>query len=214
MDIIKRHERNLLLTGILSLFVLIGCNDSPSTESSKESPAAETDKNAETDKSEKTPSEIPDKTDSKTETLTITIVTPKQYQKELEKHKGKVIFVDFWATWCINCIKGMKETVELSKVYKKDGLVILMMCLDENSEGVMKRAKKILLKRKCLFTSLMAKNGSDDKTFQDYKIEGDALPHYKLYDREGKLIQAFISDEETAIDHEEVKKKIEEALKK
>ncbi len=154
------------------------------------------------------------KTDSEAETLTITIVTPEQFQKELEKHKGKVIFVDFWATWCINCIKGMKETVELSKAYKKDGLIILMMCLDENSEGVMKRAKKILLKRKCLFTSLMAKDGSEDKTFQDYKIEGDALPHYKLYDREGKLIQTFISDEETAIDHEAVKKKIEEALKK
>jgi thiol-disulfide isomerase/thioredoxin len=214
MDIFKRHERNLLIIGVLSLFVLIGCNDSPSTDSPKKSPTEKTDKNTDIDKSVKKTAGNPDKADSKTETLSITIVTQEQYQKELEKHKGKVIFVDFWATWCINCIKGMKETVELSKAYEKDGLVILMMCLDENSEGVMKRAKKILLKRKCLFTSLMAKDGSDDKTFQDYKIEGDALPHYKLYDREGKLIQAFISNEETAIDHEAVKKKIEEALKK
>ena len=52
------------------------------------------------------------------------------------------------------------------------------------------------------------------KALEDYKIEGDALPHYKLYDRNGKMIHAFVSTEESPIERDDVKKRIVEALKK
>lgn len=204
-------------TLILSLFsgflFLAGCQETPAptdtTETQQGSPKEEV-------QSEKEPVESKPETDTesqdKAKAIEFTVVTPEEYQKELAKYEGKVVFVDFWATWCINCIKGMKDKVELSKKYKDQGLVIIMMCLDENSDEVKKRASDILVKRECFFPSLMAENGETDEAYKQYEIAGQALPHYKLYGRDGKLIQAFVSDESAAIDHEEVVKKIEEAI--
>jgi thiol-disulfide isomerase/thioredoxin len=50
---------------------------------------------------------------------------------ELQKKKGKVIIVNFWATWCGPCIKEIPDFIELHKKYKSKGVEFVGIALDK-----------------------------------------------------------------------------------
>ena len=52
--------------------------------------------------------------------------------------KGKVVVIDFWATWCPPCIAEIPGYIELQKKYGKDGLVIVGISLDQKGPSVVK----------------------------------------------------------------------------
>jgi thiol-disulfide isomerase/thioredoxin len=49
----------------------------------------------------------------------------------LSDHKGKVVLIDFWATWCPPCRKGIPELVEMQKKYGADKLIVLGINVDQ-----------------------------------------------------------------------------------
>jgi thiol-disulfide isomerase/thioredoxin len=51
---------------------------------------------------------------------------------ELSKHKGKVVVVNFWATWCGPCRKEIPDFIEAYKKYKGKGLEIIGISLDQD----------------------------------------------------------------------------------
>lgn len=51
---------------------------------------------------------------------------------KLSDYKGKIVIVDFWATWCPPCRKGIPDLVELQKEYK-DKLVVIGISLDQQN---------------------------------------------------------------------------------
>lgn len=53
---------------------------------------------------------------------------------KLSDYKNKIVLIDFWATWCPPCRKGIPDLVELQKEYKKD-LVILGISVDTDTKG-------------------------------------------------------------------------------
>lgn len=54
----------------------------------------------------------------------------------LADHSGKVVLLDFWATWCPPCRAAMPHLVKLQEEYRADGLVVLGMNMDKNPEDL------------------------------------------------------------------------------
>jgi thiol-disulfide isomerase/thioredoxin len=60
----------------------------------------------------------------------------------LKKHKGKIIFVDFWASWCSPCIAEFGSLKKVIKSYKKD-MVFINFSIDTEQSKWQKSAQKI-----------------------------------------------------------------------
>ena len=50
---------------------------------------------------------------------------------KLSDYKGKIVIIDFWATWCPPCRKGIPDLIELKKEFKDDGFEIIGISLDD-----------------------------------------------------------------------------------
>ena len=92
--------------------------------------------------------------------------------------KGKVVLIDFWATWCGPCIASIPHTNELQKKFKDKGLVVIAVC---HTEGAEKMAQTV--KDKGIEYLTAADVGQ--KTIKAYHV--NSYPDYYLIDRFGKL---------------------------
>jgi peroxiredoxin len=65
-----------------------------------------------------------------------TLETPEGGRFRLSEHRGKVVFINFWATWCPPCREEMPAMERLYTRYKKDGLVMLAVSVDADPRAV------------------------------------------------------------------------------
>lgn len=124
--------------------------------------------------------------------VTLRVADLRVYQEVLAKHKGKPILVDFWATWCVPCIEQFPHTVELHTKHAAAGLAVVSVSLDDPADEV--KVRTFLEKQGATFDNLLSKWGGDGPSFENFDIRGGAVPHYKLYDRDGQLRQTFSVD--------------------
>ncbi len=57
----------------------------------------------------------------------------------LKSFRGKVVLVNFWATWCIPCLYEMPEFEQLYQAYKDKGFVVLAVSVDQGDPEVVRR---------------------------------------------------------------------------
>ena len=95
----------------------------------------------------------------------------------LDQYKGKVVYVDFWASWCGPCRESFPWMKKMQQQYGKDGLVIIAINVDQDK----KLADKFLTEFKPEFSVLFDKDG---KLAEDFKVS--SMPSSYVLDREGK----------------------------
>jgi thiol-disulfide isomerase/thioredoxin len=127
------------------------------------------------------------------EQVELTIVDRDQYDALIGEHRGKVVLVDFWATWCLPCIEQLPHTIELAERLGPRGLEVVTMSFDDPVE---KQHVADLLRSKQAgrLTNLISQYGGGPQSMTAFEIESGAVPHYKLYDRAGRLRHTFELD--------------------
>lgn len=117
----------------------------------------------------------------------------------LSNYKGKVVYLDFWASWCGPCRKAFPFMDELQKQYKKEGLVVLAV----NQDTKPSLAINFLKKNKSSFTSVFDKNGQVSSV---YELRG--MPSSFLIDKKGVIHSYHIGFNDSKI------KKIRQEVKR
>jgi thiol-disulfide isomerase/thioredoxin len=96
--------------------------------------------------------------------------------------KGKVVMVNFWATWCPPCRKEMPDLQALYDKYKDQGLVVL--AIDDEEAA---KVSPFIAERKISYPGLLDPGRKVNETFV---VEG--IPKSFVYDRDGKLVAQSI----------------------
>ena len=155
------------------------------------------------------------KTNQKDDVKVPNIVLYDQYGKKhnIEEYKGKVVVINFWATWCRYCVQEMPD---FEKVYKEFGsnqkdVIILGVAGPKSKENpnnidVQKdEISQFLKKKNITYPTLMDESG---KSFEKYGIR--AFPTTFVINKKGYL-EGFVSG---AINAEQLKQAINSTLKK
>ena len=102
---------------------------------------------------------------------------------KLSDLKGKVVLIDFWASWCGPCRRENPNVVKLYEKYQKNGFTVLSVSLDQNKEQWLAAVKKDNLSWPNHVSDL---KGWGNEAAKQYKVTG--IPFTVLVDKEGKII--------------------------
>ena len=115
--------------------------------------------------------------------------------------KGKVVVLDFWATWCVPCIGEIPGYIELQKKYGPQGLVIVGVSVDQKKPEYV---KKFVQAKGMNYTVAMA-----DDSIGDAFGGLDAIPTTFLINREGRIVNRKVG----AMPKDEYEKLVVQALR-
>jgi thiol-disulfide isomerase/thioredoxin len=116
--------------------------------------------------------------------------------------KGKVILVDFWASWCGPCIRSLPNLKATYEKYKSKGFEIVGISLDDNGEAWKAATEKHVL----AWPQFSNLKGWKEPAAQAYGI--NAIPQAVLIDKEGTIVLRGIE-----ISQEELENKLNKLLK-
>ncbi len=96
----------------------------------------------------------------------------------LQEQRGRVVLVNFWATWCAPCRQEMPHLSKLYDKYGSSGFVLLGVNVDDDTKNAVDLATKLGLK-------FPVSLDSDKKVSKLYDLS--AMPSTVLIDREGRV---------------------------
>lgn len=111
-----------------------------------------------------------------------TLNTPEGKPLSLSSFKGKVLLVDFWASWCRPCRKENPHLVKIYKKFHEEGLEILSVSLDSDKVNWKKAIKKDGL----IWNHVSDLKGWYNEAAQLYAIT--MVPHVVLIDKDGIIV--------------------------
>lgn len=104
------------------------------------------------------------------------------HEFDLESYRGKVVLVDFWATWCGPCVAGLPEVIELYKKYHDQGLEIVGISFDEDKSAL----QQFLKDKDMSWVQFFDGKGWENEYGQKYGIH--AIPQMWLIGKDGKVV--------------------------
>jgi len=191
---------------IFSLFISAGWGEGkiPKNQTAKPATAAATKKETKNPKKKK-PAK-PAKSTKPTKTADIIWGDSPDFSSKtlddadftLSSLKGKVILLNFWATWCPYCKREIPDFIQMTKDFKENGLEIVGIAFERDSTGI----KEFVKERGINYEIVMG----DNQIAQQYGISG--IPATFIIDKNGNLVKKYIGTVRKEILEDEVKKLI------
>lgn len=158
----------LILACVLAGVLLVGCNNEPSSEKEGEAQAAPA-----------APAGMiglpaPD----------FTLTDMQGQQVSLSQFRGKIVILNFWATWCPPCVEEMPSMEQLYREFKDKDLVVLAVNVESSGQEAV---SEFLAKKSYSFKILLDPDAEIQNTYGVFR-----LPESFLIDRNGVVVEKVI----------------------
>ena len=104
----------------------------------------------------------------------------------LSDHKGNIILINFWATWCRDCVQEMPELEKLFQEYQGKGLSIFAIALDREGQS----AVETFLKKENLELTYPILLDPEEKVARAYRLSW--VPVTIMVGQEGEIIETVL----------------------
>jgi len=93
--------------------------------------------------------------------------------------KGKILYIDCWASWCHPCCAEIPYLLKIEKEFKNENIVFVSISLDKEKNAWIKKMEDLGISKENQYRCL-------DKGFFE-KLGVSGIPHFFIYDKDGKL---------------------------
>lgn len=107
-------------------------------------------------------------------------------QFDLAEKKGKVVLIDFWATWCRPCIEELPNIQDAYDAFHEKGLEVVSISLDESRQEINRFLKTHPHPWPQIYFDKEGQRGFSSPLAKEYGI--DSIPRIWLINQDGKLI--------------------------
>ncbi len=101
----------------------------------------------------------------------------------LSEHRGKVVIINFWASWCPPCVDEMPSLERLHRALRDKGLEVVAISVDDSIEVIERFQRENGLS----FTMLFDEDAKVAHGFQTFKY-----PETYIVDKEGRLLSKIV----------------------
>jgi len=123
----------------------------------------------------------------------------------LADQRGKLVYVDFWATWCAPCVAEMPNVAKAYEKFNADGLVVIGISFDRDADAL----RRFVEQRKIPWPQILAEGAERGPLAQAYGVAG--IPATFLIGPDGTVLERDLRGERLLQRVEEEIKKLKAA---